>query len=210
MAYLGYVDQARSRLKEALSEARRLKHAYTLANVLGVVSLMELLICSPDLQRHTEELVALSTEHGFSLWLSLATASRGRSSVLLGESRDGFALLKQGLAAVHATGAAVRTPLLLMYLAEAHGKLGQPGEGLNCLAEAARVIEITEERVNEAELHRVHGDLLNVTGDQSAAELHYCQAIAVAERQSAKLFQLRASTSLARVLARPGQARGSL
>ena len=45
----------------------------------------------------------------------------------------------------------------------------------------------------------MRGDLLNATGDQSAAEQHYRQAIAVAERQSARLFQLRASTSLARL-----------
>ena len=89
--------------------------------------------------------------------------------------------------------------MLLMWLAEAHAMLGQPGEGLNCLAEAAQIIETTEERVNEAELHRVRGDLLNATGDRSAAERSYRQALAVAERQSAKLFQLRASTSLARL-----------
>ena len=45
----------------------------------------------------------------------------------------------------------------------------------------------------------MRGDLLNAAGDQSGAEQHYRQAIAVAERQSAKLFQLRASTSLARL-----------
>jgi predicted ATPase len=45
----------------------------------------------------------------------------------------------------------------------------------------------------------VPGDLLNAAGDQSGAERHYRQAIAVAERQSAKLFQLRASASLARL-----------
>ena len=32
LAYLGYIDQARSRLNEALSEARRLRHAHTLAH----------------------------------------------------------------------------------------------------------------------------------------------------------------------------------
>jgi predicted ATPase len=48
-------------------------------------------------------------------------------------------------------------------------------------------------------LHRVPGDLLNAAGDQAGAEQHYRRAIAVAERQSAKLFQLRASTSLARL-----------
>jgi hypothetical protein len=48
-------------------------------------------------------------------------------------------------------------------------------------------------------LYRVPGDLLNATGDQSGAEKHYRQAIAVAERQSAKLSQLWASISLARL-----------
>ena len=66
----------------------------------------------------------------------------------------------------------------------------------------------------EAELlHRVPGDLLNAAGDVSAAERHYRQAIAVAERQSARLFQLRASTSLARLWRNQGkrtEARGLL
>src|SRR5260370_22157074 len=48
--------------------------------------------------------------------------------------------------------------------------LGQPAEGLKSLAEAAQIIETTEERVAEVELHRVRGDLLNATGDQSGAE----------------------------------------
>ncbi len=77
--------------------------------------------------------------------------------------------------------------------------LGQPGEGLNCLAEAAQITETTEERADEAELHWVRGDLLNATGDRSAAERSYRQALAVAERQSAKLLQLRSATSLARL-----------
>ena len=77
---------------------------------------------------------------------------------------------------------------------------GSAAEERNCLAEAARIVETTDERVSEAELlHRVPGDLLNAAGDRSGAEQHYRQAIAVAERQSAKLFQLRASVSLARL-----------
>ena len=78
--------------------------------------------------------------------------------------------------------------------------LGSPTEARNYLAEAAQLVETTDERIFEAELlHRVPGDLLNAAGDRSGAERHYRQAIAVAERQSAKLFQLRASTSLARL-----------
>ena len=90
--------------------------------------------------------------------------------------------------------------MFLTWLAEAHAVLGQPAEERNCLAEAANIIEATDERDSEAELlHRVPGDLRNAKGDQSGAEWHYRQAIAIAERQSAKLFQLRASTSLARL-----------
>ncbi|HEY4042989.1 MAG TPA: hypothetical protein VGM32_14250 [Rhodopila sp.] len=84
--------------------------------------------------------------------------------------------------------------------AEAHVLLGQHPEQQNCLAEAARIVETTDERVDEAELlHRIPGDLLLVSGDQFGAERHYRQAIVIAERQSAKLLQLKASVSLARL-----------
>ena len=209
LAYLGYIDQARSRLDEALSEARRLRHAHTLAHVLVCANWIDWITRSPELQRHAEELLALSTEHGFPFYLGWATAFRGRSLTALGQAQEGLALLTQGLAAVRATGAVVGTPMLLMWLAEAHAMLGQPVEGLNCLAEAAQIIETTEERVDEAELHRVRGDLLNATGDRSAAERNYRQAIAVAERQSAKLFAIAGIDQPRPALARPGQARGS-
>jgi tetratricopeptide (TPR) repeat protein len=88
----------------------------------------------------------------------------------------------------------------LTWLAESYALLGQRAEELNCLAEAARFVETTDERFAEAELlYRVRGDLLKATGDRSMAERYYRQAIVVAERQSAKLLQLRASTSLAQL-----------
>ncbi len=104
LAYLGYIDQARSRLNEALSEARRLRHAHTLANVLGSANWMESITRSPEPQRHADELLALTTEHGFSLWLGRAIAARGRSLTALGQPQEGLALLTQGLVAVRATG----------------------------------------------------------------------------------------------------------
>jgi predicted RNA polymerase sigma factor len=77
--------------------------------------------------------------------------------------------------------------------------LGRPAEGVNCLAEAELMIETTEERVHEAELHRLQGDLLNATGDVSAAERNYRQALEIAKRQSAMLVELRAPIGLARL-----------
>jgi predicted ATPase len=84
-------------------------------------------------------------------------------------------------------------------LAETNAKLGHAVVGLGHLAEAAQIVEATDERCNEAELHRLRGELLNATGDPTAAEESYHRALAVAQRQSAKAFDLRASTSLARL-----------
>ena len=100
---------------------------------------------------------------------------------------------------LRATAAVIDTPRMLTGLAEAHRRLGHPVEGLNCLAEAAQVIEATDMRRDEAELYRVRGDLLNATGDPAAAEQSYDQALVVARGQSAKLFELRAATGLARL-----------
>ena len=205
LAHLGYIDQARSRLNEALSEARRLRQANTLASVLMFANWTEWITRSPGREPHAEELLALSTEHGFPHFLGWATAYRGVSLTTLGRAQEGLTLLTQGLAAVRATGIVAGTPALLMGLAEAYAMLGQPVEGVNCLAEAAQIIETTEERLREAELHRLRGDLLIATGDPSVAERNYGQALEVARRQSAKLLELRASISLARLWCKQGK-----
>jgi len=149
--------------------------------------------------RHAEELVALSNEHGFPLWLGLGLLQYGRSLTALGQVQDGLALLARGLSVLRGAGAVVHTPRALCFLAEAHAKVGRLQEGQQCLVEAAQLIEATQERSSEAELHRLRGDMMNARGDQAAAEQHYHRALAVAERQSAKTFGLRAATSLARL-----------
>jgi class 3 adenylate cyclase/tetratricopeptide (TPR) repeat protein len=199
LAHLGYIDQARVRLNEAISEARRLGQALTLPNVLFRASWIESIIRSDKLKDYVDELMALSTEHGFSLFLGKSIAIRGLYLTSLGQAQEGVELLTRGLTAVSATGAVANTPQQYMWLAEAHAMLGQLVEGLNCLAEAAQIIETTGERHNEAEMHRLRGNLLYAAGDRSAAEESYHQALAVAKRQSAKLWELLGAASLARL-----------
>jgi predicted ATPase len=168
--------------------------------VLHWVARIEFAIDSPDeAQRHAEEMVALANEHGFPFWSARGTVHRGASLTALGRAQEGLALITKGLSMYRATGGVLGTTWTLTKLAETHRRLGSLGEGLNCLAEAAQIIESTDERCHEAELHRVRGDLLNATGDQATAEQSYHQALVAAQRQSAKLFELRAATSLARV-----------
>jgi predicted ATPase len=199
LAVLGYIDQAQSRLNEALSEARRPDHPHKLADLLLAAGPVERVTGSPQMQQHTEELVALATEHGLPLNLGWATAYRGATLVAQGQGQEGLSLINQALTAIRATGAVTGTADLLVMIAGACAKVGKPGGGLNCLTEAAAIIEATDERWNEAELHRVRGDLLDATGDPAGAELNYRRAIEVARQQSAKLFELRASTCLARL-----------
>jgi len=198
LARLGYIEEARSTMNEALSEARRLQHAHTLGQVLCHANSLDLLTGSPP--THVEEVLSLATEHHYPLYLAYALKDRGRRLIRLGQAREGLTLVLQALAKKHAMGLVAGTASDFAWLARAHALLGQSDEARNCLAETTQILETTDERVSEAEvLYRVPGDLLKAAGDLSGAEQHYRQAIAVAERQSAKLDQLRASTSLARL-----------
>jgi class 3 adenylate cyclase/predicted ATPase len=200
LALLGQIDQGRSRVDEALSEARRLDHPFTVAFVLSKVCAVEAAAgLLHDARRHAEELVALSNEHGFPLWLAVGLLQHGRSLTALGQVQDGLALLARGLSELRAAGAVVHSPHALCFLAEAHAKVGHLQEGQNCLVEAAQLIETTNERSSEVELHRLRGDMMNARGDQAAAEQNYHRALALAERQSAKTLGLQAATSLARL-----------
>ena len=103
--------------------------------------------------------------------------------------------------------------MLFTWLAEAHATLGQVTDNRTVsprLRGSSRPPTSASAKLN---CYRVTGDLQNAAGDQSEAERHYRQAITVAERQSARLFQLRASVSLARLWRDQGkraEARGLL
>jgi DNA-binding SARP family transcriptional activator/class 3 adenylate cyclase/tetratricopeptide (TPR) repeat protein len=198
LACLGYIDQAQVQTNQALAEAYRLQHAHALAHVLTLACYAEWFAGWPhDAHRHAEEVAALASEHGFPLFSSWGMIHRGWSLAALGQPQDGIAPLTEGISAYRAMGGVSRRPQALMMLAEAYTKLGRRIEGLNCLTEAAQIIETTDERYDESELYRLRGDLLNDTGDQPAAEQNYRVSLAVAARQSAKTSELRAATSLA-------------
>jgi predicted ATPase len=77
--------------------------------------------------------------------------------------------------------------------------LGQPAEGLSKLRDAQELIETTDERHDEPEVHRLRGDLLRMVDDHTAAERSYHRALAVAIRQNARTHELRVATSMARL-----------
>src|SRR3954469_2518729 len=80
-----------------------------------------------------------------------------------------------------------------------------PEPALTHLVEAKRFAETTQIKWVQAEALRLQGDLLILTGGHTAAEASFRDAIALAQRQGARLFELRASTSLARLWREQGK-----
>jgi len=109
LACLGYIDQARSRMEDAMSEARRLGHVHTLAQTLGYANRLAWLIRSP--MAHIEEVVALSTEYAFPHYLGFALACQARQMLARGLAQEGLALMTQGLAEVHVRGGVASTSI---------------------------------------------------------------------------------------------------
>ena len=201
LACSGHLDQARLRRDAALTEAGRLSHAFTSAYARWWDWLVGWIARAGPavLLQSSEKLLALSVHGGFAYWRAMATANRGWCLAALGQPEQGIPLLASGMRAYHATGNTQFTPLFLTTLADAHRIAGNPEAGLEQLAEAERLAETTKERIVLAETLRLRGDLLLLGNDRAGAEASFTAAIAVARRQAARLFELRATTSLARL-----------
>jgi tetratricopeptide (TPR) repeat protein len=199
---LGYVDQARFRRDEAMAQARR-RSPYTLASTLCLSWFGDWVIegaQSPQtMLRSANEVLAISREQGFPFWLGVGNIMRGWCLSVEGQTATGIQLVREGLAIYRATGSNLVVPFFLMILAELYGMAGQPEDGLNRLDEAAQLIDRTQERWAEAEMHRQRGMLLLSINKHAAAEGSYRHALSVAQGQDAKLWELRAARDLARL-----------
>ena len=131
----------------------------------------------------------------------MATIAQGWAVTTWGQGEEGLRQMRQGLTDFRATGAEVFVPYFLVLLAEGYARLGQVEAGLAVLQEGWEVMERTGQRSHHAEMSRLKGALLLQQQGPGQAEAEACfqQAIAVAQQQSAKSWELRASVSLARL-----------
>lgn len=139
-----------------------------------------------------------ATDQGFGMFLTMANVIRG--SLLAEDSVDeGIALMQEGLAGWRATGAELFVPFSLGLLAEAYNEAGRATEGLAALNEALSIVDKggkDGERIWDAELSRIKGELLLSSSDYVQAEACFQEALHIARTQSAKSWELRASISL--------------
>ncbi len=206
--HLGYPNQALKRGNEALALAQGLSHPLSLAFAeYWVGALRQFRREARAAQESAEGAIALCTERGLTEVLALATTLRGWAMAQQGRNEEGIAQIQEGLAVYRATGTEVGRPYFLCLLAEVCTQTGRIDEGLSALTEAVAAADERENRWYEAEMHRLKGQLLLRRDDSTVAEAQSCfqRAIEVARKQSAKSWELRATMSLARLLAKQGR-----
>jgi class 3 adenylate cyclase/tetratricopeptide (TPR) repeat protein len=204
---LGYPSTARTRAEELIAAVRRSSDPYWLATVLFLDGVRHLVLRDTRmLAERTDEILSIATVYAMPINLIAATFFRGWVMAVSGCGEEGLAEMRRSLSdprlAVTMGRAMLRT-----VLAEACGKQGLAEEGLDLVAEGLATVEQTGQRNAEVELYRVKGELLIVKDPDNVAEAERClrTAIDIARRQCAKLFELRATVSLARLLRDTGR-----
>ena len=162
--------------------------------------------------RKLDELVAVAEEKSAPLWKAWGRTAQGSVLAETGKASDAVDQITSGIAAYRSTGATVWLPIWLSELAEAHAELGQLDDARRCIDEAIVAVERTKERWSEAEVDRIAGEiaLKMPEPDVAKAEAYFERALAVARKQQAKSWELRAAMSMARLWrdqGKPQQAR---
>jgi predicted ATPase len=200
--WLGYPDRAWAKSREMLEVAQLSSVPYVLAqssNYAAVYNLMR--GDGTAAQKYAEEAMALIEELGLANLSTLATTYHGATLIAQGRYEEGIAGMRQGISLWRATGG---TPLnwYLSLLAAGLGRIGRPQEGLEVLEEGLASVAKTGQRFADPPLHHVKGELLLAQNPSHGAEAELCfrTAIEISRRQSARSMELRATTSLARLL----------
>ena len=139
----------------------------------------------------THNVEMICAEHGFPQWAAQSLIVRGRVRGALEGARDAIAEMERGFADWRALGGKLVTTRFSVWLAEACPEAGHIAAGLDWIKAAAEHVRAHDERDHEAEMHRVHGELLLARAPTGDAEDCLRRSIEIARRQKAKSFELR-------------------
>jgi class 3 adenylate cyclase len=200
---LGYPDRASRLNQEKDAHARRRGHPFDLgfALVRGAHE-FDHRCDHRDIRHRAEECERLGRQNSLPfLWAMLAPISLGEALIREGKIADGIVPLKAGMAVWESSGGKLRIPALKARLAESLAQTDDVNDALQLIGEAITQIERPgwEERQCYAEILRLKGWMLSLKGDLEDAERNFLASLDWARRQQAKMWELRTSTSLARL-----------
>ena len=199
---LGYPDAALADAKRASESAREIEHAPTLIYALFFASWTAILRGNyTEANACAEELIALAEQKGAAFWKEGGIIIRGCLLTLMGQPEAAIQIINAGMKFWRSTGASTVVSLFLPYLSTAYTDHGQFEEAARCIREAFVTVETTKERWAEAEVHRIAGEITlhSPKPDALKAEAYFEGALAVARKQQARSWELRAAMSIARL-----------
>ncbi len=198
--HLGFPDQAFRRADDAFDRANRLQHANTSGYVCFHVGwLYGLARRFDEMDDLGRRLVEIAEENQLELWGVIGRLFFSWRLLVEAPNAEALGQFKEMVANYQTTQMGLLMPMFSALLAAGHGKEGDAEYGISIADEARAHMETSGERIHEAELYRVWGDLEDLRGDQRQAEAQFQHAIDIARAQSAKSWELRAATCLARL-----------
>jgi class 3 adenylate cyclase/tetratricopeptide (TPR) repeat protein len=200
---LGYPDRAARLSDEKDVHAHRRGHPFDLGFALSLgAHEFDHRFTQADLRKRAEECERLGRENSLPvLWAQRAPITYGMALIREGKVAEGIAPLKAGIASRNASGGKGRGPTWNAFLAEAVALTGDLDNALQLIDEQIAQIERPgwEERLHYAEILRLKGWMLSLKGEPEGAERNFLASLDWARRQQAKSWELRTSTSLARL-----------
>jgi predicted ATPase len=189
----------------------RVGHPFSLVNALSFSSFIHAMRRQgEETLRLANEYQRVATKHGFAQMAAWSLIHRGNGLIVLNQAEQGILEILKGIAASRATGSKASMPYALAILDDGYRRAGDVTAGLEAIAEGLAVSEASGERLFDAELYRLRGELLLHSGANAEAnreEPFVCfrKALAISISQQAKWWALRASMSLARLLSDTGR-----
>ncbi len=197
---LGHPQEASRHAAAGLLAARALSNPHTLAHALALVCRYHSVLGAiAPLRLATEELAALAAEHRFPFYAAAAQIYRGWVLSAAPDSARGVEILREGMAAFMDLGSVALRPYFSARIAVLSSATGPAGDGFDLLGKALEQVEQSGQRWCEAEILRSKGELLLAFADAAGAEAWLRRSLATARRQGARLWELRAACSLARL-----------
>ena len=141
-----------------------------------------------------------AAEEGFLFWASHARVYRAWAQAISGDPDLGTEELEAALESYRQTGTRLDSSTFALMMAEAHLRAERDQEALSALHTGLQYIGESEERMLESEIYRLRGEIQVMRGECVMGEASLRLAIEVAQRQRAKLFELRAAVPLALLL----------
>jgi class 3 adenylate cyclase/predicted ATPase len=221
LSYLGYLlwflgrpDAARQHSEQAIANAEKIRHHFTLAFALVFGAyLCQHLRDVEGTRDHANRAMILATEHNFLHWKQQAAILRGWALTQLGEADEGLSQMRFGLDEYEAMDSWLAGCWFRCLLAEAYAKAGLRDAALRALDGALATARRTGDHSYLAEVYRLQGEITLAEGGTAAlqeAEELFNLSLETARKQSALSWELRTAISLARLWREAGKRASAL